>query len=177
MKAVGDVSNQLPAHGEPRLDVGRREVLGPSRQLAVHELVSHALSRFLQPVLHVGAAEGQEELEDHVLGEERVPGHQGDEALQRSPPGLDELRVGSQHPLGRQARHHALGALVQQRLAEDHEIVAAAVHAEPEAPAGHRILHVLQEQALLLRDELHLHGVPGQQRVPRGLQRRGPRAR
>ena len=29
--------------------------------------------------------------------------------------------------------------------------------------AGHLILHVLQEQAFLLGDELHLHGIPGQQ--------------
>lgn len=41
-----------------------------------------------------GAAEGQEELEDPVLGEGRVPGHQVDKALQRPPPGLDELPVG-----------------------------------------------------------------------------------
>lgn len=36
--------------------------------------------------------------------------------------------------------------------------------------AGHLILHVLQEQALLLWDELHLHGVPGQQLLQRQRQ-------
>ena len=44
--------------------------------------------------------------------------------------------------------------------------------------AGHRVLHVLQEQALLLRDELHLHGVPGQQLLQRQRQQqRVPRGR
>lgn len=41
-----------------------------------------------------GAAEGQEQLEHHVLGEGGVPGHQVNEALQGSPPGFDELPVG-----------------------------------------------------------------------------------
>lgn len=48
-------------------------------------------------------------------------------------PGPSTPSVTSQHPLGRQGRHHAVRELVQQRLVEDHEIVVAAVHAGLEA--------------------------------------------
>lgn len=40
-----------------------------------------------------GTAEGQEQLEDDILGEGWVPGHQVNEALQSSPPSFDEFPV------------------------------------------------------------------------------------
>lgn len=50
----------------------------------------------------------------------------------------------------------------------------SSLHAPPSGPrwylAGNLILHVLQEEALLLRDELHLHGVAGQQLLQRERQ-------
>lgn len=53
VEAVVDISNQLPAHGKLSLDVSWEEVLGPSSQLTVRELISHALGRLLELVLNI----------------------------------------------------------------------------------------------------------------------------
>lgn len=49
---------------------------------------------------------------------------------------LPQTGFTSQHPLGRQGRHHAVGELVQQHLVEDDEVVVPSVHGGLEALQG-----------------------------------------
>lgn len=86
---------------------------------------------------HMGSAALARRPDPALPGTALVTQHPGAPAPAPSSPSLT-----SQHSLGRQGRHHAVGELLQQHLVENHKVVV---------PSVHRGLEALQEKGCVLR--------------------------